>query len=387
MMKTSFPSTCRKAIALCGLLALATPAMADDSKSEQNSALKISGYVSIIGGSVVSGELQNDYYGPESIRSENCPCYTADWGHGSVYGSGFSLRKESKAGIQLTYDFSDATRGSLQAVARADGEIELAGLHVRHAINDGLSIKIGRDRIPLYAFSAFQDLGNVYPWISPPPELYGWDATYFNGASLEYTWSAAGASWTANAFAGRESIGKSGYNALFYEGDTRVKWKNIAGLEIQATRGPWSARAIHMRANTRTINTDQDLNDGGPFTATGASLGYDAGKWFATAEAMRTTRGFSSPDLVDTGGMAYSVGAGLHMGPWTPFVSVSGFQESTGNPDLYDIQANRRLSGTLRYNLDANTSIKAQIDRNIDATRNFGGNSTVFRISFDKMFF
>ena len=46
--------------------------------------------------------------------------------------------------------------------------------------------QVGRKRIPLYYYSDFQDIGLSYPWVSPPPELYGWEVTNYNGGSLRY---------------------------------------------------------------------------------------------------------------------------------------------------------------------------------------------------------
>ena len=41
---------------------------------------------------------------------------------------------------------------------------------------------------------------------------------------------------------------------------------------------------------------------------------------------------------------------------------------------------------TVRYDIDAKSAVKVQLDRNQDVTNNYGGNVNVFRIAYDRLF-
>ncbi|UUZ56521.1 hypothetical protein LP419_15965 [Massilia sp. H-1] len=66
------------AVTLAISLCCAGPLHAAD--DEAPSALKLSGFLSLVGGRV-SGDLGADYLGPDAIDGHPCPCYIADWGN------------------------------------------------------------------------------------------------------------------------------------------------------------------------------------------------------------------------------------------------------------------------------------------------------------------
>ncbi|MEJ7806561.1 MAG: hypothetical protein WKG03_11675, partial [Telluria sp.] len=83
---------------------------------------------------------------------------------------------------------------------------------------------------------------------------------------------------------------------------------------------------------------------------------------------------------------AMTIGAGYHYGSWTPFVNYARYTERTSDLEIYAPQSFNRASVTLRYDIDARSAVKAQVDRQKDVTRNFGGDSTVVRIAYDRLF-
>jgi len=84
---------------------------------------------------------------------------------------------------------------------------------------------------------------------------------------------------------------------------------------------------------------------------------------------------------------AFTVGAGMRLGKWTPFINFAQYAEETTDSSLYTaLSSYKRTSVTLRYDLDSSSAIKGQIDKNLDVANNFGGNATVFRVSYDRVF-
>lgn len=346
-----------------------------------DSKLKITGFLSVIGGKVTSGSLDPNYTGSDPIDGHACPCYTADWSNAGVYNGKFSFAPESHVGVQLNYVLTDSVNLVGQAVARGSTkEAEITWAYASYKLAKNWEVQVGRKRIPLYYYSDFQDIGVSYPWVTPPPELYGWDATNYNGASARFSSSLGSTHLSSNVFMGRETIKKSFYNQLFNpDHDVKVTWKNILGADLEVNNGPLTVRGVYMKADVVT--------DGDPaaLRAYGVAANLDYDNWFVLSEVTKLTRKYP------LGGYTYSapaatVGVGWRFGNWTPFVNIARYTESTTDFNLYEPQSFKRTSLTLRYDLDASSAIKGQIDRNLDVTKNFGGDVTVLRLSYDRVF-
>lgn len=348
--------------------------------------LKISGFLSVIGGQVLDGTLDANYAGLNPINGLACPCYIADWSNGGVYNKDFSLTPESHAGIQLNYTLTDKANLVAQVVTRGtNGTPDLTWAYAGYKLNKNWEMQVGRKRIPLYYYSDFQDVGVSYPWVSPPTELYGWDATNYNGASLRYTASFGQTNVTASMFGGREDVDKSLYWKLYDYDNVKVSWKNIFGADLEVNRGPLTVRGVYMTADVNTSGLPGPLSAyDAKLTAYGVAANLDMDSWFVLSEVSKLTRespisgySFSAP--------AASIGVGLRLGKWTPFVNYAQYVESAGDVDYIPVTY-RRTSATLRYDLNSNSGIKVQLDRNLDVTNNLGGNVTVFRVSYDRVF-
>ena len=137
----------------------------------------------------------------------------------------------------------------------------------------------------------------------------------------------------------------------------------------------------------RTKNSSAGADYRSNFKARGLGAFYDDGEWLASVELTSSDRYYSDPPPLDVPAKAYSAGFGRRFGKWTPFLAIHSYQEKSSNHAEYDPVGNRRTSLTLRYDLDANTAIKLQGDRNRDSRMNYGGDANVVRIAYDRMFF
>lgn len=367
-----------------GLLA-SIPVQAEEAAAD--SKFKLSGYVSIVGGKTINGTLDADYSGPLSIRNTQCPCYVADWSNAGIYGDQFTLRPESRIGLQGKYTLNDQAGFTVQLVSRGTKVApDLAWAFASYKLDQNFEVYLGRKRIPLYYYSDFQDIGVAYPWVSPPPELYGWEATNYNGASLRYNRSIGDTSLTASVFAGQEKINNSKYQSIYYPvGRTQVRWNDIVGGDVEVNHGPLTLRAVLMGANVSTVNKNQanPVDSQATLRAYGLAANLDMDKWFVLSEFTQLSRKYSDYKVTDP---ALTVGAGIRFGKWTPFINYARFKERTNNSDLYQVGNYHRRSGSVRYDLSSGSSIKTQIDRNVDDSNVLGGHSTVLRISYDRVF-
>jgi predicted porin len=139
-----------------------------------------------------------------------------------------------------------------------------------------------------------------------------------------------------------------------------------------------------MQANVRTENPVEGLDDRARLRAYGIAANFDLDDWFILTEFTQLTRNFDAGYKVTA--PAYTVGAGYHWGPWTPFLNFANYKEKSSNLGMYEPQSYRRASLTLRYDLDIKSVAKAQVDRNRDVSNNFGGNVTVVRLAYERLF-
>ena len=365
---------------LLGLFALSgfTPtAFAQDASSD----FKVTGFVSVVGGKVISGDANG-----VPIAGEKCPCYTADWGNAGVYRDNFSLKPESRAGIQLNYKpTADLSLVGQVVVRGTDSTPNIQWAYGGYKFNKNFELQVGRKRIPLYYYSDFQDIGLSYPWVSTPPELYGWEVTNYNGASLRYNDSFGDMNVSASLFGGSETLKDPLYLTLYYPNKSEVSWKSIVGGDIEISQGALTMRGVYMTSTARSKVPDLDLDDTAKLTAYGLAMNLDLDQWFILSEVTQLERKFNDAGY-SYKAPAFTFGAGVHLGEWTPFLNYAQYKESTSDESKYTPQSYKRLSLTLKYDIDASSAVKAQVDRHTDITKNFGGNATVFRISYDRVF-
>jgi hypothetical protein len=381
----------KEAFRIVGSMAVAGAAIVGSNagwaQGSEPSSLKVTGFLSVVDGRVLSSTLDPaTYSGVAAANGVSVPFYTADWSNAGVYGEKYSIAPESHAGIQVTYSLTDSVNLVGQLVVRGtDGTPEVTWAYAGYKLNKNWEVQVGRKRIPLYYYSDFQDIGVSYPWVSTPPELYGWDATNYNGASVRYSGAFGNSNVTASLFAGDESISKSAYNKLLYAGDTKVDWNNIVGTDVEFNNGPATIRAVYVKSNTNTANADAGYDANAALTAYGIAANLDFDSWFILSEVTTLKREFAEARYSYTA-PAFTLGVGVRLGKWTPFLNYAKYTEDSSDLLKYSPQSYQRTSATLRYDLNSASAIKMQLDCNKDVTNNFGGDTTIFRVSYDLVF-
>jgi len=364
---------------------LAFGASADDSN------FKLSGFASIVGGSVLSGDKSP----PLSVMGYSSPLFIADWHNAGFYEKSFSLKPETRAGVQGTYQFTQNFRATAQVTTRAvdaDPRLEWAYLSYRFG---NWEVQVGRKRIPLYYYSDFQDIGVAYPWVTPPTELYGWEASNYNGARLRYRGSMGSTSYTASVFTGSETVKNARYfritDQASYE-PTDAKWTNLVGADLEINRDWLTVRGVYVQNDIENHFKLSDFFSRQKMVAYGVAVNADFDDWFALSEFGINKR--SSPDLSANGFHAKqaNIGIGYRIGNWTPFVSMGLYSEvnpvaATGvtYTDADTIKW-RSYSATLRYDFNPSNAVKVQLNRHVDTNHNFTGDATLLRISYDMVF-
>lgn len=367
---------------ICWCLFIAIPSQAQETQSD----FKLTGFLTIAGGKVTQGNYDADYAGPSQINGYNCPCYLADWGNSGIYTKSFSLKPESRVGLQLSYKPNTNTSFVGQVVSRGtDSTPNVQWAYGAYKLNSNWEIQAGRKRIPLYFYSDFQDIGLSYPWTSTPPELYGWEVTNYNGGSLRYNGNFGDMNVNASVFTGTETAKDSLYQQLYYTEKTEVSWKNIIGADMELSQDAFTLRTVYLQANVRAKVFDLGIDDPATLKAFGFAINADFDDWFMLSELTQLTRDFTASQYKVTA-PAFTIGAGKRFGAWSTFLNYAQYVEKSSDEDKYIPQKYKRTSITLRYDVNSSSAVKAQIDKNKDSSNNFGGNTTVLRLSYDRVF-
>ena len=347
-------------------------------------SFKFSGFLSVVGGKVLNGT-------PEQPRAYDAyeldhPFYVADWANWGVYDKSFSFKPESRIGVQALVKFTDDLSFTGQVASRGtETTPNLQWAYLAYNLSPNWEIQVGRKRIPLYYYSDFQDIGVSYPWVTPPPELYGWEATNYNGASLRFKSTLGGGTLAASAFGGKETVKESRYMRAYDMTKTDVTWKGILGADVEFNQAWFTLRGVYMKADVEYNDRLDPLNNAVQgLKSYGLAMNGDFGNWFALTEIAQLTRTYDGFKL---DAPAFSLGAGVRLGNWTPFLNFAQYRELTDDPG-YVPQNYKRSSLTLRYDITPSHSIKVQLDRYFEFNGTFfsASDATVARVAFDMVF-
>jgi hypothetical protein len=356
----------------------------DASSVQQGISTRFSGFLSIDGGEVLSGS----FHGPmPNNPAYSCPCYLADWTSTGMYSTGFSFKPETRAGVQADIKFNDQFSFTAQVTDRADDTSpQLQWAFLTYDFMPNWELTVGRKRIPLYYYSNFQDVGIAYPWVTPPPELYGWEVTNYNGVSLRYNVKVLGFRTTSSVFTGTETVLDDRYYLSGSTDNINASWKNIWGADTEWTKDWLTMRLVYLLANASTDDITIGARSEARVHSYGIAINADFDDWFVLSEFTADDRSYNTNYYVNA--PALSVGAGYRFGAWTPFLNYGWYYENTNGLDQYPTPARyKRTSLTLRYDLNPTTAFKLQWDNYEEAAiSNLTGNSKVLRIAFDKTF-
>lgn len=364
-----------------------TPSVAPAASATPSWEFNPSGFVTVAAGSVLRSS------GPATdIAGWRCPCFIADYAQGGVYErGGVRLAPESKLGVQGVLSTHEG-RLSLtgQAVARGSrpGELSLEWLYLTTELNSRWTLQLGRKRLPLFLSSEVQDVGYALPWISLPPQLYGWEIVNYNGANLMYRDQWQGWSATANFFGGQERVRDAGYWQIYRGKGTRtdVQWNDILGAELKLGRGSTDVRLVHIRSD----QSNQAVTPVASSSRTthqkiwGLSVQTDQGRWFGRTELLAI-------DRTQDYGWDYSqlMAVGYRWRDWQPQLSYARYYQRL-NPGVGATEAHDSLALTLRREISKSSAVKLQWNYWKDRTEpgywSIHGNASVLSLSYDAVF-
>ncbi|WP_445773677.1 hypothetical protein [Shewanella sp.] len=303
-------------IAMAPSIALADDADAKIAKLEQQiQALQSQQNANLKDKVKLNGFISGAY-----ISSDN------DAGYNSADTSA-NFSEDSKVGLQATFDISDRTQAVLQLMMRGeyDWEVEAEWAYLSHRFENGVKLRGGKLRVPLYMYSDYLDVGYAQPFARPPEEVYGAvPFSSYTGGGVSYDVDLDDSTLTMQMFGGESKVKSTGTDV-----------SNLIGANVNWTDETWTLRAVYGQAKfdgSVTSEVDVELapgvitqadytvlqlvDDTGSFTGVGAS--YDNGEVIAITEWTRIEVDAAYPDT-DSGYLTL----GYRIKEFTPYVTVA----------------------------------------------------------------
>jgi hypothetical protein len=306
--------------------------------------IKLNGFGSVAVGKVVEGEE-----------------FLADFAQTGIYDTDLSMDPDTTLGLQLSSYFTEKFSLIAQAAVHgaSDYEPEFDWLYLNYYLTPELSVQLGRKRLPLYYYSDYLDIGYAYYWIRPPPDVYTWQITNYNGVSLLY--EAALGQWDAslNIYYGSEESEDNDLLSLLFGASVDETWKDMIGIVGTMSNNWLEVRLSHMQGLIdRTISGVSVIND-----IEQRFLGLSINLTFDSLLVLSEFNNYKQPD----NGVEYNaflLSLGYRIGEITPNITRSGFKQDINA--LGNDENHHTTSLGLRWDVADDIAVKVQYDNVVD---------------------
>ena len=330
------------AVLVFTVLCLCRPAFAE---------LKLNGFGSVAVGRVVEGEA-----------------FLADFPKTGIYDTRLSLDPDTTLGLQLssyfTNDFSLIAQVAVHGASDYDPDLDW--LYLNYYLTPELSVQAGRKRLPLYYYSDYFDVGYAYYWIRPPPDVYTWQISNYNGVSLLYETALGEWDTSLSLYFGSEESEDNDLLSLLFDASVDETWKNMVGIVATGANDWLEIRLTHMQGLIdRKISGVEVIND-----AEQQFLGLSVNLTFDHLLVLSEFNNYRQPDN-NVEYNAYLLSLGYQVGKLTPHITRSGFKQTGPGikqnlNDRDDDEQHTTTSVGLRWDVVDNIAVKVQYDRVID---------------------
>ena len=371
---------------------------------DDSGSFTATGFYDLTGAKVLSGSAQGSS-AAWMYQQWHCPCTIQNWEYVGVYekSKGFQIDQESLVGVQLRKEFTPNFSVTGQFVMRAQNpnngsspSVDWLYASWSPSADSPITVQAGRLRIPLYYYSDYLYIGYSYPWVRPPPDVYGWPIYAYDGANISYHTQLGSSAWSMNASAwvGKFKQTYDAYDSLIYNAAPSTEtWDHMVGGYVSATNSIFDVRAMVMKYR----DTTEIYFTGTPTTGVsnlftrieGLSANMDYENWLVRAEIDRYQQ-VSTAVNIDNIYKYNLFGVGYKWGDFTPMITHSQYTTVAQNPALLQfIEAQSTNSLVVRWDFRANTALKVQYDDNKDKSKYpypFFGDSRLLSVSLQGTF-
>lgn len=196
-----------------------------------------------------------------------------------------TLSESISATAQILADGATKTNPSPGQFTNDEFTPKFSWAYATWTINDNWQMKAGRQRLPLYHYSDYLQVGEAYPWIRPSVAVYSAPVSNYDGISLSGNFSIGDWFLQPQVYYGNFSGG------IYYQQlNANLQLDNLTGIVLDASYSDWlEIRASeHMAKLSATYNVVETLQSG--LTQLGGPTGANA-QLIAAMEQVDTTAG------------------------------------------------------------------------------------------------
>ena len=315
--------------------------------------------IALVSGAPVSAELKLNGFGSFAVgtvvKGEE---FLADYPKAGIYDTGLSTDPDTTLGLQLSSYFTDKFSLIAQVAVHGarDYDPEVDWLYLNYYITPELSLQAGRKRLPLYYYSDYFDVGYAYYWIRPPSDVYTWQITNYNGASLLYETALGQWDTSLNIYYGTEEDEDNALLGLLFDATVDETWKDMIGIVGTISNYWLEVRLTHMQGLIdRTISGVPVFND-----IKQQFFGMSVNLTFDHLLILSEFNNYRQPDN-EVEYDAYLLSLGYQIGELTPHITRSGFRQdinAQGNDERHST-----TSVGLRWDVADSIAVKVQYDK------------------------
>ena len=306
--------------------------------------IKLNGFGSFAVGTVVKGKE-----------------FLADFPKTGIYDTDLSTAPDTTLGLQLSSYFTDDFSLIAQVAVHGarDYDPDVDWLYLNYYVTPKLSVQAGRKRLPLYYYSDYFDVGYAYYWIRPPPDVYTWQITNYNGVSLLYETALGQWDTSLNLYYGTEEDEDNDLLGLLFGASVDETWKNMIGVVGTISNYWLEVRLTHMQGLIdRKISGVPVFNE-----IEQQFLGMSVNLTFDHLLILSEFNNYRQPDN-EVEYDAYLLSLGYQIGELTPHITRSAFKQdinTQGNDERHST-----TSVGLRWDVAEKIAVKVQYDKVVD---------------------
>ncbi|MAZ86730.1 MAG: hypothetical protein CL693_03730 [Cellvibrionaceae bacterium] len=293
----------------------------------QAAELKLNGFASVVAGKTLNqgtvfarDGLSETPINP-AVTNASDATLMADFATGGVYDDDISFNPDSIFGLQISADLGRglSATGQITGSGGEDFDATIAWAYLSYELNDSWTMVAGRQRLPLYFYSDYLDVGYAYHWTRAPIETQAPIDT-LDGVQFRYQGSLGDWDTRLQVYGGS---GKNDFSIISDEANA----ENIVGAVLYASNDWLQLRATYMvtdfyfKETGPAFGQGEDNAVGSAFTGIAAHASF--GQGFVIAEVV--TYGFDEV-FQPTGWDDYIGGyisGGYRLGDFTPHITFS----------------------------------------------------------------
>ena len=288
-----------------------------------------------------------------------------------------SFDNDSKFGLQVSAKVAENMQAVAQILARGSNDnynMDIAWAYLDYRLTDGLSLRGGKVKEPVFLISDYFEVGYAYPWIRPPQEVYRNNPiNTINGLQMQYAANLGAVTFLLQPYLGSNTDDVPGTG-----GQAQFLAEKFYGAAMQLSNPSFTFQVSYLKTDVATQGFVPDttvepfLTGYGPMVLisvasegtaelSSAGLSWDIANFVGYTEyVIRDITGTSEGLFPDQD--AYYVTLGYRIGKFLPHLT---FAHSEAKPiaspiaSMFSVSQDSAIVG-LRYELNDSAALKIE---------------------------